>query len=118
MATPHFLALEGYQCTVFEALSAAGGMLRVGIPDYRLPPDILERDINAIRALGVDFKTNTAIGQHVSADELKQDFDAIFIASGAHESRKLEIPGEDCKDVVHGVNFLRKWELQEKTDTR
>jgi heterodisulfide reductase subunit A-like polyferredoxin len=68
--------------------------------------------------LGVTFKTGTAVGKDVSVEEISSGFDAVFIAAGAHESRKLEIPGEDCKGVIHGIDFLRKYALGEDTDLR
>ncbi|HOV75808.1 MAG TPA: NAD(P)-binding protein [Candidatus Hydrogenedentes bacterium] len=114
LSAAHFLALAGHQVTVFEALPVLGGMLSVGIPDYRLPPDILERDLAGIRSLGVEFKTRTAAGRDVSADSITNDFDAVFIATGAHESQKLDIPGENAKGVMHGADFLRQYALGEK----
>jgi len=113
LAAAHSLSLAGHKAAVFESLPVLGGMLAVGIPDYRLPPEILARDIDAIRALGVEFKTSASVGKDVSAQQLQADFDAVFIATGAHRSRKLDIPGEDCKGVIHGVDFLRRFSLGE-----
>ncbi|MBN1516518.1 FAD-dependent oxidoreductase [Candidatus Sumerlaeota bacterium] len=115
LAAAHSLALAGHQATVFESLPVLGGMLAVGIPDYRLPADILARDIDSIRALGVEFKTNAGVGANVPVAELENNFDAMFISTGAHESLKLNIPGEECTGVVHGVDFLRKHSLGEAT---
>lgn len=115
LSAAHFLALAGHKATVFESLPLIGGMLAIGIPDYRLPPEILERDLAGIQSLGVDFKADTEVGKAVSADEIERDFDAVFIATGAHESRKLDIPGEDSQGVIHGVDFLRKHTLGEET---
>ena len=113
LAAAHRLAIAGHRVTVFESLPKLGGMLAVGIPDYRLPPDVLQRDLDAIEALGVTFRPATAVGRDVSPDELNRDFHAVFVATGAHESRKLEIPGEDAQGVVHGVDFLRQFSLGE-----
>jgi heterodisulfide reductase subunit A-like polyferredoxin len=113
LSAAHQLALRGHEATVYESLPVLGGMLAVGIPDYRLPPDVLKRDLDAIRSLGVTFRTNSAVGREVSADQLAGDFDAVFVATGAHNSRRLDIPGEDCEDVIHGVDFLRKLTLGE-----
>ncbi|MDQ1255700.1 MAG: heterodisulfide reductase subunit, partial [Candidatus Hydrogenedentes bacterium] len=113
LAAAHFLALAGHKVRVFESLPVLGGMLSVGIPDYRLPADILERDLAGIRALGVEFQAGAAVGGNVSMDDIG-GFDAVFIATGAHESRKLDIPGEDCQGVVHGVDFLREYALRAK----
>jgi heterodisulfide reductase subunit A-like polyferredoxin len=115
LAAAHGLALQGHAVTVFESLPKLGGMLAVGIPDYRLPPEILERDLDAIRALGVSFRPGTAVGDDVSAEEIRRDFQAVFVATGAHQSRKLDIPGEDCQGVIHGVDFLRKFSLGQST---
>ncbi len=115
LAAAHSLALAGHQATVFESLPVIGGMLAVGIPDYRLPPDILERDLAAIRSLGVTIKTGTSVGDDVPAEHIGKAFDAVFVATGAHESRKLGIPGEDCDGVIHGVDFLRRCALSQPT---
>jgi len=113
LAAAHGLAGSGHQVTVFESLPVLGGMLAVGIPDYRLPPEILKRDLDAIEALGVTFRPGTAVGKDVSAEQLEKEFDALFVATGAHHSRKLDIPGEDCRGVIHGVDYLRKLSLGE-----
>ncbi len=105
LSCAYFLGRGGYRVTVFEALPAVGGMLRVGIPEYRLPRDILDKEIADIEALGISFRTNTRIGD---IEELK-DYDAVFIATGAHRSQKLNIPGEDV--VISGIEFLRNVNL-------
>ncbi len=111
LAAAHALAQLGHKTTVFESLPVLGGMLTVGIPDYRLPPDIFKRDIEHIGKLGVEFKTETTVGKDLPAGKVEDDFDAVFIATGAHISKKLDIPGEDCEGVVHGVDFLREFSL-------
>lgn len=103
----YFLAKEGYRVTVFESLPAIGGMLRVGIPRYRLPREILGKEIADIERLGVSFKTNSRVND---VTELK-DYDAVFVAAGAHSSRALEVPGEDLAGVISGTEFLRKLNL-------
>ncbi len=115
LGAAHLLARAGHKVTVFESLPVLGGMLSVGIPDYRLPPEILDTDLSGIRSLGVEFKTNTGVGEAVSASQISDDFNAVFIATGAHESKKLDIPGEDCKGVLHGVDFLRNYALGKDT---
>ena len=111
LSCAYFLAQEGYQVTVFEALPEVGGMLRVGIPRYRLPRKILDKEITDIEALGVIFKTNARIKD---INELKE-YDAVFIAAGAHVSRKLNIPGEDAAGVISGTEFLRQLSLNGKS---
>lgn len=104
----YFLALKGYGVTIFEALPEPGGMLKVGIPDYRLPPEVLDKEINRIKALGVEIKTNSPIGKDRSFDDLfKEGFKAVFIGAGCHNNMTLGIPGEDFEGVVSGVEFLR-----------
>jgi heterodisulfide reductase subunit A-like polyferredoxin len=116
LTAAHFLALEGYKSTVFEAQSAAGGMLRVGIPDYRLPPEVLDKEIRAITRLGVELKLNTALGRDVTIDGLLQDgYQAVYLAIGAHNNLQLNIPGEDGEGVIPGVLFLRQANLGEIT---
>jgi heterodisulfide reductase subunit A len=107
------LVRKGYGVTVFEALPVAGGMLAVGIPGYRLPKEILEQEIDCIKALGVEIELNTSIGRDggPNLDDLRQRYDAVLLAVGAHQSRKLGIPGEDLKGVVHSTDFLRQLNL-------
>ncbi|MFH2047375.1 MAG: NAD(P)-binding protein [Pseudomonadota bacterium] len=114
----YFLALKGYQVTIFEALPVAGGMLRVGIPDYRLPPDVLEKEIKYIEKMGVEIKTNSPIGKdHSISGLLEKGYKAVFIATGCHKNVSLGIVGEDCEGVISGVDFLRNVNLKNKVDT-
>jgi heterodisulfide reductase subunit A-like polyferredoxin len=110
----YHLALYGYRPTVFEALPKPGGMLQVGIPDYRLPKDVLDREIDNILRFGVELKTNSALGRDFTLDDLKkQGYKAVFLGVGCHVGAKLNIPGEDADGVVQGVNFLRRRALGE-----
>ncbi|MBI4295128.1 MAG: FAD-dependent oxidoreductase [Chloroflexi bacterium] len=112
LACAHDLAELGFQVTVFESLPVVGGMLYVGIPAYRLPKDILQMETRAIEELGVEIKTNTSIGKDLTIDDLlHQGFKAVFIAVGAHQSRKLGVRGEEATGVIHGVDFLRDLNL-------
>jgi len=102
------LARMGYPVTVFEALPEPGGMLRVGLPKYRLPREIIDVDIKGILEAGVEIKTNVRIGQDLTISDLKeQGYEAIFIAIGAQQSRALRIEGMDLDGVLLGVDFLR-----------
>ena len=101
------LADAGFAVTVYEALDKAGGMLRWGIPEYRLPKKVLDYEIELIRRKGVKFVYNCRIGQDVTIQKLRHDNEAVFIAAGAHKSRKLGIKGEQITGVLHGVEFLR-----------
>jgi len=96
--------LCGHEVTVFEALPKPGGMLRYGIPDYRLPQKVLDAEINRIKRLGVEFKTNQKIKDIKS---LKKKYDAVFVAVGAHNNIQLGIPGEELPGVLNCVSFLR-----------
>jgi NADPH-dependent glutamate synthase beta subunit-like oxidoreductase/Pyruvate/2-oxoacid:ferredoxin oxidoreductase delta subunit len=113
LTAAYFLAREGYPVTVFEALPVAGGMMAVGIPEYRLPRDVLQGEIEAIEDLGVEIRTNTPIGPNgdLSLEDLRRDYDAVFVAVGAHGSRRLKVEGEDLAGVFHGVDFLREVNL-------
>jgi NADH-quinone oxidoreductase subunit F len=109
-----YLAKLGRKVTVFEALPEAGGMMRVAIPNYRLPKDVLGRDIAEIEAVGVDIKTNTRVE---SVDDLfAQGYDAVFLAVGAHEGLKIGVKGEDSPGVMDCVSFLRQVSLGKKVD--
>jgi NADH-quinone oxidoreductase subunit F len=111
------LGKRGYQVTIFESLPVAGGMLAVGIPDFRLPPEILEWDINYIRQHNVNIQTNQALGKDFTIEGLFQaGYKAIFLALGAHGNPRLNIPGEDAKGVLSGVDFLRRVNLGEEVE--
>jgi heterodisulfide reductase subunit A len=113
LTVAYYLRLRGYQVSIFEALEALGGMLRVGIPDYRLPPQVLDNEINHILRLGIEAKTGQRLGVDFTLDALeKQGFKAIFLAVGAHHSIKANIPGEDeFEGVLDAVDFLREANL-------
>ncbi len=108
LTAAYFLAQDGFKVTIFEALPVAGGMLRVGIPDYRLPPDVLEKEIKWITRLGVEIKFNTALGRDITIDSLMDDGNkSVYLAVGCHANMKLNIPNEDTEGVIPGVKFLR-----------
>ncbi len=112
LTAAYYLARLGYGVTVFEALPEAGGMLRVGIPGYRLPKDVLDAEILDIVRLGVDIRTGVAVGRDVTIDEIKaQGYKAIFLAVGASVSQKLGVPGDDLEGVIGAVEFLREVNL-------
>ena len=112
LSAAYQLARKGILSTIFEALPKAGGMLRVGIPDHRLPPEILDREIELITNLGVELKTNTPLGDDLTVDNLfEQGFKAVYLALGAHKGITLGVPGEQAKGVRQGVDFLREVNL-------
>src|SRR4030042_6744579 len=109
----HQLSKMGYQVAIFEALPVAGGMMRVGIPSYRLPRDVLQREIDEIiNHPNVELKLNNPIRNINSLFEA--GYSALFLAMGAHEAQKLGIPGEDALGVHHGVPFLQGVSLAER----
>jgi heterodisulfide reductase subunit A2 len=108
LAAAHDLAMMGHTVSVFEALPKIGGMLAVGIPEYRLPKNVLNRDIEIIKRLGVDIKTDMAFGKDITLSSLKDEgYNAFFLATGLHKSRSLGVDGEDTPGVLKGVDFLR-----------
>lgn len=113
LTAAYFLALKGYRVTIFEALPVLGGMLRVGIPDYRLPPEVVDREIDHILRLGIEVQTGKRLGEDFTLDDLRaQGYQGIFLGIGAHRSLKLNIAGEeDFEGVVDAVEFLRNVNL-------
>jgi NADH-quinone oxidoreductase subunit F len=107
------MAIRGYKVTVFEELPQPGGMLYWGIPSYRLPRNILDKEIDDVRALGVEIRLNTRVGKDIAFAKLEKDFDYVYLASGAHKSQKMNVPGEDLKNVFGGVEFLRDFNANE-----
>jgi len=105
LSCAYYLSQMGYAVTVFEAQSKAGGMLRYGIPEYRLPKEILDAEISA---LGVEILTGKILGKDISLSELKEDFEAIFIGIGAQKSQKMGVDGEDSNKVISGIEFLKQ----------
>ncbi|MFB0555921.1 MAG: NADH-quinone oxidoreductase subunit NuoF [Phycisphaerae bacterium] len=107
----YYLALEGYQVTIYESLPVAGGMLTVGIPDYRLPRNILDWEVENIKSLGVDIKTNTTVGIDIRLQDLWSKYEAVLIATGTHKGLKMNIEGEESPQVIDAVDFLRSINL-------
>ena len=107
------LAKKGYQVTVFEALHLAGGVLVYGIPEFRLPKSIVQKEIDTLRQLGVQIETNVVIGKTITIDELMQEygFEAVFIGSGAGLPKFMNIPGENLKGVYSANEFLTRINL-------
>ncbi len=107
----YHLRQKGYRPTIFEAHSTAGGMLTVGIPEYRLPRRTLNAEIDKLRAIGIEILLDTPVGRSITFEELRKSFAAVFVAIGAHVERKLGIPGENLPGVSGGVEFLRRVNL-------
>ena len=109
LTAAYFLALDGFNVTIFEALPVGGGMLRVGIPDYRLPPSVLDKEIAWIQKMGVEIQYDTVMGKDITVDSLMDEgFKSIFFGIGCHKDTKLGLAGEDeVENVIPGVKFLR-----------
>jgi len=113
------LVKKGYSVAVFESLPEPGGMLRVGIPDYRLPKETLNADINYIKSLGVEIKTNALVGKDVTIDQLLQEgHRAVFIATGAHKSVELGIEGNELEGVTHALDLLKDLNTGKRIELR
>ena len=108
------LAKKGHSVTIYEALPKPGGMMWVGIPAYRLPRDVLFGEIELLEKLGVKFVFDTQVGKDITTPELRKKHNALFLAIGAHKSRKLKIPGEELEGVFGAVEFLRKVNIGEE----
>ena len=108
LSAAYFLSLMGHKVTIYEQRKKLGGMLRYGIPNYRLPRTMLDAEIKQILSTGIEVRTEISIGQDVSMDEIVKQYDACFVAIGAHIDKKLGIEGEDAKSgVISAVSMLR-----------
>jgi NADPH-dependent glutamate synthase beta subunit-like oxidoreductase len=116
MTAAYYLALKGYGVSVFEALPVAGGMMMLGIPRYRLPREVIDREVAMLEDLGVEFRFNRRYGKDMTLDGIKAEgFDAVFLAIGAHQSFKLNIPGEtEFPQVIEAVDLLRRVALGDR----
>lgn len=108
LSCAYHLARMGYRVTVFESFAKPGGMLRYGIPKYRLPRRVLDAEIQRILDLGVELRTNFTIGKDITLDELRSQYQAIFVGIGAHKGYKLGVEGEDAPNVLTGTEFLNR----------
>ena len=107
LSAAYYLQLMGHQTTVYEMLPKLGGMLRYGIPNYRLPKDRLEEDVNAILKTGVDVKYGLKIGKDITIQQLQEEYDAVLITIGASTDKKLGLEGECAEGIFSAVQFLR-----------
>lgn len=107
LSCAYHLARNGYKVTIFEAFPKTGGMLRYGIPAYRLPRDIIDSEVQKILDMGVELRTSVAVGRDIPFESVQNEYDAVFVGIGAHKGVKLNCPGEDSSNVHAGVEFLR-----------
>jgi len=108
LSATYYLSNLGYKVTIFEKLPAAGGMMRYGIPEYRLPYDQIDKDVDYILSLGAEIKYNTTVGVDITFEKLHKDFDVVYIATGLHEGRSTRIPGTEHQSVYQSIDLLRK----------
>ena len=108
LSAAYYLSLMGYSVKIFEAQPQAGGMMRYGIPSYRLPYDALDADINYVLSLGVQIQYNTRVGKDVTLERLQEDFDTVLVGTGLHTGKSSKIPGTDHKDVHQAIKLLRE----------
>lgn len=118
LAVANDLILSGCEVEVFEALPEPGGMLRVGIPSYRLPTEVLMEEIDLLKKLGIKIRLNSALGRDVTLEGLRKDFDAVFVAIGAHKAMLMMVEGEQLEGIFPGIDFLRKLSLGEDVDVK
>lgn len=107
LAAAHDLAVLGHKVTIFESEDKPGGMMMYGIPEFRLPRDLLMLEIKNILRLGIELKTGCAVGREISLDSLKSDFDAVVVATGCVKPRMLGVPGEELENLHNGLEFMR-----------
>ncbi|MCK5673376.1 MAG: FAD-dependent oxidoreductase [Spirochaetales bacterium] len=116
LSTAHYLALMGYSIKIFETLKGPGGMVRYGIPEYRMPYDQIDKDIDYILSLGVEVQYNTRVGEDIQLEDLEKDYDAVFSATGLHLGRSTGVSGADNGRVYQSIELLRKVTNGEEID--
>ncbi len=115
LSCAYYLARLGHQVTVFESQAEPGGMLRYGIPDFRLPREIVENEINQILKIGIELKTNTAFGKDITLEQLNSNFDSIFLSIGTQATKRIDLEGIELEGVLWGLEFLKKAKSGEYT---
>ena len=103
LSCAYYLALMGHKVTVYEERDKLGGMLRYGIPSYRFPRHLLDAEIASILSLGIEAHTNVTVGSDIWVEDLQKEYDCLYIAIGAHQDKKVGIPGEDSRNVISAV---------------
>ncbi|MBI9102062.1 MAG: FAD-dependent oxidoreductase [Spirochaetales bacterium] len=114
LSAAHYLANMGYEVTIYEELPEAGGMMRYGIPEYRLPYEMIDKDIDYIKSIGVEIKTGIRVGKDITLEELKENYDAVFAGTGLHLGRSTRIENSDHERVYQSIELLRKISLGEE----
>lgn len=117
LTAAYFLTVEGHQAVIYDFMPEMGGMLRYGIPEYRLPADVLNKEIDIFRNMGIEMKNNIKVGEDITLDYLREEYDAVYVAIGAWTSSGMRCPGEDLDGVIGGIEFLRQVTLGEPVKT-
>ena len=116
LSAAYYLALMGHRVTVYEKQKQLGGMMRYGIPSYRLPRQLLEAEIASILSVGIQVRTGVDVGTDITFDQLKRRYDCLYISIGAHTDKKTGIEGEDSQSVISAVELLRRIGDEEMPD--
>ncbi len=116
LALAYYLSIQGLKVTVYEALPQLGGFMLVGIPRYRLPQEVLDKEIGFIISQGVEVHTNTRVGKDIAFNEIMNSYDAVYMSIGNHMPRMTGTPGSNAKNIYHATEFLRRVALGEKID--
>jgi len=116
LSAAYQMARRGYQVTIFEAFDKPGGMLRYGIPPYRLPKEVLDAEIQNILDLGITLKCNARIGEDIAFEDIRRDFDVVYFAGGSHKGANMDVPGEDSANVFTAASFLNRVNTGAKVD--
>ncbi|NLM61078.1 MAG: FAD-dependent oxidoreductase, partial [Clostridiales bacterium] len=112
----YYLARLGYEVDIYEAESVAGGVLAYGIPEYRLPSDVIQREIEEIKKAGVNILLNTEVGKDIDFEKLRREYHAVYVATGTQVPQRVGVPGEDLKGVLPGISFLKDVKLKRNVD--
>ena len=116
LSAAYYLAENGHKVTIYDKMPKMGGMLRYGIPEYRLPKAILDAEIEEIKSLGVEFRNNVMLGKDITLDEIRSSHDAVLVANGAWKSTSIRCKGEELDGVYGGIDFLREVALGNKPE--
>ncbi len=117
LTSAYYLAKEGHQVTIIEAMPKLGGMLRYGIPQYRLPKEVLDKEISIIEKMGVEVITNSKVGKDIEFSKVRENYDAVYVSIGAWKGSGLRCAGEELEGVISGIDFLRKITINEPVKT-
>lgn len=116
LTAAYYLLREGHGVTIYDAMPKMGGMLRYGIPQYRLPKEVLDKEIGIIEKMGAKLINGIKVGRDISLDYLRNSFDAVYVSIGAWKSSKIDCPGEELEGVIGGIDFLRKVAMNETVE--